>query len=320
MYDKIPTILTAQEILDKAFKKAEKIGYKGKRDDSLNRINSFSDTVSHTLRRYVKKFPSIDDLIPFYRELIDIEVGRDALKKSLSNIQWASNKAVSIARREKERMNENNHGFIRKKVYGRISSVVKKIDGDLKVLSRARAILRNLPEMREDAVNVVMAGYPNVGKSSIIRALSTAEPEIAVYPFTTKQIIVGHRVEKTGAFQFIDTPGLLDRASEKSNEIERKAMAALSYATDILVFVIDPSETCGYEVEKQEKLMEHIKEKFSAPAIIVEAKSDIIKRKTGNLKVSVVTGEGMEELMDRIRETAGTLRTLSGSSDPEVLR
>jgi len=316
MYGNIPTILTAQEILDKAFKKAEKIGYKGKKEESLSRINSFSDTVSHTLKRYVKKFPSIDDLVPFYRELLDIEVGRDALKKSLSNIHWASDKAVSIARKEKERMNENNHVFVRKKVYGRISSVVKKVDGDLKVLARARYILKTLPEMREDAVNVVVAGYPNVGKSSIIRALSTAEPEIASYPFTTKQIIVGHRAEKTRVFQFIDTPGLLDRAPEKSNEIEKKATAALSYAADVLVFVIDPSETCGYEVEKQEFLMRHLKERFSAPMIVVEAKCDIIKRKIDNLKVSILTGEGLEELMDSIREISGTLHIPSGPSYP----
>ncbi len=308
MYN-IPTILTAQEILDKAFKKAEKVGYKGRKEDTVDRINSFSDTVSHTLKRYVKKFPSIDKLSPFYREIIDIKVGRDALKKSLANLQWASEKAVSIAREEKRKIDEKNHAFIRKKVYGRISSVVKKVDKDLKILAKAREILINLPEMRNDAVDVVMAGCPNVGKSSIIRALSTAEPEIASYPFTTKKIIVGHRIEKERVFQFIDTPGLLDREPEKRNEIEREAMAALSYATDILVFVIDPSETCGYGIEKQEKLMENITKEFQVPAIVVETKADILKRKTGNLKVSALTGEGMDLLMERIREISDTLRT-----------
>jgi len=45
----------------------------------------------------------------------------------------------------------------------------------------------------EDEFTVVVAGYPNVGKSSFIRLVSTAEPEIAAYPFTTKGVIVGHR-------------------------------------------------------------------------------------------------------------------------------
>ncbi len=312
MYD-IPTILTAREILDKAFKKAEKIGYKGRKEDTIDRINSFSDTVSHTLRRYVKRFPSIERLSPFYREILEINVGRDALKKSLANLHWASEKAVSIAREEKRKIDDKNHSFIRKKVYGRISSVVKKADKDLKILAEAREILRNLPEMRIDAVDVVMAGYPNVGKSSIIRALSTAEPEIASYPFTTKKIIVGHSIEGEDVFQFIDTPGILDREPERRNDIEKEAMAALSYAADILVFVIDPSETCGYSLEKQEMLMKKIAKEFTVPIIVVETKADILKRKTENLKVSAITGEGMDALMDHIREISDTLRTPSDS-------
>ncbi len=305
---RIPTVLTAQEILDKAFRKAEKIPYHGSKDESIGRINSFSDTVASVLRRYVRRFPSLERLHPFYREIIDISVGVDNLRKALSNVQWASEKSQAIAREEKKGMDEKNHWQIRKRVYGRISSVVKKIDKDLDVLRDAREVIKELPELREDAITVVMAGYPNVGKSSLIRALSTAEPEIASYPFTTKGIVVGHRSEGDRLYQFIDTPGLLDRGPEERNEIEKKAMAALRYATDILVFLIDPSETCGYPVEKQENLMKSIFKEFQIPHIVVETKSDIIKRKTGNIKVSALTGEGMDELMGRIREISGTLR------------
>ncbi len=305
---RIPTVLGAQEILDKAFKKAEKIPYKGRMEDSVSRINSFSDTIYSTLNRYVRRFPSFDRIHPFYREIIDIAVGVDRLKRALSNVQWASEKARDIAKEEKSRINEKNHGDVRKKVYGRISSVVKKIDNDLGVLRDAREVIKSLPELREDAITIVLAGHPNVGKSSIIRALSSAEPEIASYPFTTKEIIVGHRIEDR-TYQFIDTPGLLERDPEKRNEIERNAIAALKYATDILVFLIDPSETCGYPVKEQEKLMKRIFGEFKGPSIVIETKSDIIKRNTENIKVSAVTGEGLEELMERIREISDTLRT-----------
>ncbi len=306
---RIPTILNAQEILDKAFRKAEKIPYKGREEDSIARINSFSDTVSSTLRRYVRRFPSLDNLHPFYRELLSIYIDLNRLKKSLSNVQWASEKAQEIARNEKKKINEENQWAIRKRVYGRVSSVVKKIDRDLDVLRKAREVIKDLPELREDAVTVVMAGHPNVGKSSVIRYLSTAEPEIASYPFTTKGIIVGHRMEDDAIYQFIDTPGLLDRPPEERNDIERMAIAALKYATDIMVFLIDPTETCGYPVEKQENLMESILDEFQVPHIIVETKSDIMKRDTENLKVSALTGEGMDLLMERVREISGTLRT-----------
>ena len=50
----------------------------------------------------------------------------------------------------------------------------------LRFLNEARNILRKLPDIR-DEYTVVVAGYPNVGKSSFIRLASSAEPEIAEY-------------------------------------------------------------------------------------------------------------------------------------------
>jgi nucleolar GTP-binding protein len=84
-----------------------------------------------------------------------------------------------------------------------------------------------------------------VGKSSLLRCLSSAKPEIAQYPFTTKEIHVGHieKTEKyiTKRFQIIDTPGLLDRPLSKRNEIEKQAIAALTHLADLIVFVLDVS-------------------------------------------------------------------------------
>ena len=54
--------------------------------------------------------------------------------------------------------------------------------------------------------------------------------------------------------------------------------------------------------------MENIMNEFKIPHIIVETKSDIMKRETENIRVSAVTGEGMELLMERIREISDTLR------------
>jgi len=144
-----------------------------------------------------------------------------------------------------------------------------------------------------------------VGKSSLLRCLSSAKPEIAQYPFTTKEIHVGHieKTEKyiTKRFQIIDTPGLLDRPLSKRNEIEKQAIAALTHLADLIVFVLDVSETCGYSLEDQKNLLSQMEEMFSGCSlVVVENKVDFKKTDSTNLKISCKTGEGIDLLVDEI--------------------
>ncbi len=306
---RIPTILSADEVLDKAFKRADKVKYDGRMESTLDRINSFTDTISSTLMTYVKAFPSIDDMHPFYREILDINVGVGEVKRALSSVMWASRKVQEIASRERRRINRNNHKTMRKKVYGRLSSVVKGVDNDLSILRDARKTLKRISVVRDDAVKVVIAGYPNVGKSTLLKAISNAKPEVASYPFTTKGIMIGEWKDRDDVYQFIDTPGLLDRPLGERNAIERRAIAALDHITDILLFVIDPSETCGYTVEQQENLLKSISRGRDVPIMVVETKSDIVKRDNENVKISPLKGEGIKELLERVKGISGTLHS-----------
>lgn len=59
---------------------------------------------------------------------------------------------------------------------------------------------------REGAGQVVIAGPPNVGKSQILAALTSARPEVAPYPFTTHAPQPGMMPWKNVRVQLIDTP------------------------------------------------------------------------------------------------------------------
>lgn len=314
MFEKIPTVLCAEDLLERSFRKTKKIQihdrdifYKNKKT-IIAKTDSFATNVITTLEKYVKEFPSIEKLPLFYQELIDIKVDVDKLRKSLGAIDWAKKTCKNIySKQAKSLKKSKNIDFLKQKqqeIYGRISSVVKQVDNELVLLAEAQNLMKKFPDIR-GIPTIVIAGYPNVGKSSLLRCLSSAKPKIAQYPYTTKEIHVGHieKTEKyiTKRFQIIDTPGLLDRPLSKRNKIEKQAIAALTHLADMIIFILDTSETCGYSLEDQTRLLSQIKDLFpNHPLIVVENKSDILKTNSANLKISCETKEGINLLSEEI--------------------
>jgi len=314
MLKNIPQVLDSKELLDIYFKRAAKIQiydrnalYK-KKKTIIARTDSFATNILSHLEKYVKEFPSIEQLPMFYQEIIAIKIDTNKLKKSLGAIDWARKTCNMIYLKQVKSLRKSlDLEFLigkQKEIYGRMSSVIKQISKDLDVLSEAQKIMKVLPEIH-DIPTIVIAGYPNVGKSSLLRRLSSAKPEVAQYPFTTKEIHVGH-IEKTDKYvkkryQVIDTPGLLDRPLSERNNIEKQAIAALSNLADIIVFILDVSETCGYSLEDQKSLLSKVKKMFDAASIvIVENKADIQKTDSGNISISCETGEGIDRLLEEI--------------------
>jgi ribosome-interacting GTPase 1 len=76
----------------------------------------------------------------------------------------------------------------------------------------ARAHTHLVP--REGAGQVVLAGPPNSGKSSLLAALTHAHPEIAAHPFTTREPAPGMMPFEDVAIQLVDLPPLAEERVE----------------------------------------------------------------------------------------------------------
>ncbi len=186
--------------------------------------------------------------------------------------------------------------------YGRLSSFVREVDPDIDTLRAIGRFLRDRPRLEPGAPTLVVAGFPNVGKSSLVARLSSAHPKVADYPFTTLSIAVGHADLGFDRLQVVDTPGVLGRP-DRVNPAEIEATTAVRGAATVVLFLIDPTDASEHSTEEQEGLLKRWREEFpSLPILVVDTKCDLARRPTDHLQVSAVTGEGIEALWKEIRE------------------
>jgi nucleolar GTP-binding protein len=300
-FEKIPTVPTADEILDRSFRRAAKKMKEKNNKDRANEefVRAVGAAVHDRLVYIIRGFPEFNQIPRFYQEMADILFGMDRIRQSLGAVGWAAKHTKMVGNQlalQSKRSDDTT--MVRKRTVARLASMVHQIDKDLRFLNEVRNVLRKLPHV-EDACTIVIAGYPNVGKSSFIRHVSSAVPEVASYPFTTKGIIVGHRKLGRERIQFVDTPGILDRPAEQRNAIEKQALSAMMNVADIILFILDPSEHCGYPMEVQLNLLDEVKAMIDVPLVVAANKSDL-QVADGYLSMSTGTGEGVEDVLAAI--------------------
>jgi nucleolar GTP-binding protein len=134
--------------------------------------------------------------------------------------------------------------------------------------------MADFPVIKTDLFSVCIAGFPNVGKTTLLSKLTVSKPDIQAYAFTTKQLNLGYAEMQGQKIQFIDTPGTLARP-EKMNNIEKQAYLAIKYVADLVLYIFDITEP--YPLEDQKKLLENLKE-FRKPIILYLSKTDILEQ------------------------------------------
>ena len=322
----IPSIMTAEEIIEFAHNRSIRISMKSSlrmkklertRIREITRLQEFSKQIKIKLSEAVEQFPSMDRLHPFYLEIAEVLVGNDRLKQSLGavyncipTINDLTDKhiqAIKLAGEFKQMKKS------RSAAKGRISSILRATAKNIDFIIEAKKTLSQLPGIVPNSPTIVCAGFPNVGKSTLVREVSTAEPEVAYYPFTTRKVIVGHLRVDNHSVQIVDTPGILDRPMAQRNEIEREAIAALKYLAHVIIFMVDPSEACGWSFEEQLNLLSEVQKMFAMnPILIVINKVDITppdklqvarERLPNSHEIIAIEGVGVEKLMrDAVEE------------------
>ena len=154
--------------------------------------------------------------------------------------------------------------------------------------------------------DAALLGFPNAGKSSLLRRISSAKPKVAEYPFTTLEPVLGTVDAPDGRqLTVADVPGLIEGASEGVG-LGDEFLAHLERAR-LFLHVIDLSE----DVEERFRAIDAELAAYGGglaerPQIVVLNKVDLLAepprftlddpRVVAVLPVSAATGAGIEKL------------------------
>lgn len=314
MFERLPTVPTSQELVDRAFRRSKRAASGQKKDESM--LMTAGNILSDNLTNLVRKYPSFLNIPPFYYDLADAAVGVDEMRIHLSRVTWAATLISNITRDHLTKMKGTaDKPPVRRAAFGRMASVMKSIEPDLLFLNDARQKLRHMPTVDPDLPTIIVAGYPNVGKSSFMITITGARPEIASYPFTTKGVGVGHFIRDHQRYQVVDTPGLLDRSLSQKNEIELQAIAALRHLRGVVLYILDPSEYCGFSLEDQLSLLADVKSWLQLPVLVVANKSDLAAYEAADMNMSTLDGTGVAEVLDCMVEMLEKVDEEDGDSE-----
>mmetsp|Transcript_9277 Transcript_9277/g.15252 ORF Transcript_9277/g.15252 Transcript_9277/m.15252 type:complete len:668 (-) Transcript_9277:14-2017(-) len=274
-------------ILSKTNRKTPTIIHKGY---AIARIRQFyMRKVKFTQQNFVEKlsqilsdFPLLDEIHPFYGDLINVLYDKDHYKLALGQLNTCRNLIENLSKDYVRLLKYGDSLYrckqLKKAALGRMCTLMKRQDSTLKYLEQVRQHLSRLPSIDPNTRTLLLCGYPNVGKSSFMNKLTRADVEVQPYAFTTKSLFVGHTDYQYSRWQVIDTPGILDHPLEDRNTIEMQSITALAHIRAAIIYFFDVSETCGYSLKEQATLFENIKPLFAnKPLILVANKIDVIK-------------------------------------------
>ena len=170
---------------------------------------------------------------------------------------------------------------------------------------------------------VGIIGAPNVGKSSLLSAVSAARPKVASYPFTTLEPVLGVVERKSESFVAVEIPGLI-KGAHKGVGLGHDFLRHVE-RTNLLVHVVDGMADDPVEeyLEINQELRLFNEELAMRPQIVAINKVDIpdVRRRVSGMRseflkrevrvqfISAVAREGLDSLLDSILQGLHEVRS-----------
>lgn len=136
---------------------------------------------------------------------------------------------------------------------------------------RKKATGRALGIRKEGIGQIVLVGMPNSGKSTLLKALTNADVEVASYPFTTKEPAIGMMEYNKAQIQLVEIPALIEGSSQ--GKARGTELLGLIRNADAVALVLDANNAL-YEFNVL------MKELIKADILLNERKPKIVIKKS----------------------------------------
>mmetsp|Transcript_2369 Transcript_2369/g.3051 ORF Transcript_2369/g.3051 Transcript_2369/m.3051 type:complete len:660 (+) Transcript_2369:115-2094(+) len=291
---------------------------------SIQRIRAFymrkvkftQQNISERLGQVIADFPRLDDIHPFYGDLINILYDRDHYKLALGQLNTAKNLIETLSRDYVRLLKYGDSLYrckqLKRAALGRMMTILKKQKAALSYLDEVRKHLGRLPALDPNTRTLLVTGYPNVGKSSFMNKVTRANVDVQPYAFTTKSLYVGHMDYRYLRWQVVDTPGILDHPLEERNTIEMQAITALAHLQCCVLYFVDISEQCGWTISQQLALFESIRPLFANKQLL------LVANKTDVIKLEDIKPEDRKTLEEVAKSANAELMTMSNVNEDGV--
>jgi ribosome-interacting GTPase 1 len=134
---------------------------------------------------------------------------------------------------------------------------------------------------------VALVGFPSVGKSTLLNALTNADSEVGSYEFTTLDVNPGMLQYRGANVQLLDVPGLIEGAA--SGRGGGQAVLSVVRTADLVLFVLSVFEIDQYERLYDELYANKIRLDTTPPSVSVS------KRAQGGIRVTTTDEVSLDE-------------------------
>ncbi len=153
---------------------------------------------------------------------------------------------------------------------GLVKAKIRKLKEKQATRSAKKSVHDKYAVKKTGNATVILVGFPSVGKSTLLNAITDAKSKIADYEFTTLSVIPGLLNYNHAKIQVLDVPGIVQGAADGTGR--GKEVLSVMRNADLVVFLIDINYPKHLNILKKEVYDAHLRVNQIKPDITISKK------------------------------------------------